>query len=107
MRLKRWQQIAVILSIAWIVGGGAYQWSAYTTRAHSRALAEYESCIEVNVLTHAPATSLCPERASRTLRFELGGLWRKVAIVALLPVALAWFAIYLMLAARQLASNRT
>jgi hypothetical protein len=103
VRLKRWQPAAIILSIAWIVGGGAYQWSAYTTRAHSQALAEYESCIEVNVLTHVPAANLCAQRASRTLTAELRRLWLKVALVALLPVAVAWLAVYLILAVRRLA----
>ena len=105
MRLKRSQQVAIILSVAWIVGGGAYTWGVYTTRAHSRALAEYESCIEVNVLTHVPATNLCAERASRTLTAELGDLWYEVAVVAILPVAIMWLVVYLILVVRQRASD--
>lgn len=97
MLLKRWQWIAIVLSIIWAVSGGAYEWSVSTTRAHSRALAEYESCIEINVLTHNPALNLCAQRASRVFAVELKGLWRCVVIVIVTPLAVVWTVTYLLL----------
>jgi hypothetical protein len=95
MRLTRGRQIVIFLSLAWIVGGGAYRWSAHTSHAHSAALAEYESCVELSMLTHNRSIGECSERSSRTLAAELKGMWGDVAIVALVPTALVWLVAYL------------
>ena len=105
MRLNRWQRIAIVLSVVWAVGSGAYEWSASTTRAHSRALAEYESCIEIDALTHHLAFNQCTERASRVLAVELKELWRNVAVVVLIPLAVVWIVAYIFLAVRRTAKR--
>lgn len=97
MLLKRWQQVAIAFSIMWIVGVGGYKWSTSTTRAHSKALGEYENCIEIDLLTHHPEIDLCSQRASRTLAGDLNGIWRDVAVVAFAPVVVMWIAILLIL----------
>lgn len=94
MRLTRWQQIAVVLSLAWMVGSGAYEWSASTARARSKALAEYENCIEIHALTGSLDLSLCSQRASRTLEAERKGSWRNAATVVLGAPAMVWMTIF-------------
>lgn len=106
MLLKRWQQVAIAFSIVWIVGGGGYKWSASTTRAHSKALGEYENCIEIDLLTHNPEIDLCSQRASGALAGELNGIWRDVAVVAFAPVIVTWIAILLILMIRRAIEKR-
>lgn len=106
MYIARWQKVAIVFSIAWIVGSGAYKWSALTTRAHSKALSEYENCIEIDLLTHNPEIGLCSQRASRALADELNGTWHDVAVVALAPVIVMWIAILLILMVRRTIEKR-
>lgn len=106
MHLKHWQQFAIILSIVWALVGGAYEWSALTSQAHSRAVAEYESCIEIDALTHQLALNKCAERAAHVLAVQLTGVWRNVAAVVVSPLVVAWIAAYIFLMVRR-AAKRT
>jgi len=106
MHLRHWHRLAIVLSVAWAVGGGTYEWSALTTRAHSRALAEYENCIEIDALTHRLALNQCAERASHVLAVQLTGVWRNVAVVVVTPLAIVWIAAYIFLTVRR-AAKRT
>lgn len=101
MLLKRWQQVAIAFSVVWIVSAGGYKWSALTTHAHSKALGEYENCIEIDLLTHNPEIDVCSQRASRALAGGLNGIWRDLAVVALAPVIVMWIAILLILVIRR------
>ncbi|HEV2697357.1 MAG TPA: hypothetical protein VGU90_05140, partial [Terriglobales bacterium] len=90
MHLKPWQRFAILLSFVWAVVGGVYEWSALTSRAHSRAVSEYENCIEIDALTHRLPLNRCAERASHVLAVQLTGIWRNVAAVAATPLAVVW-----------------
>lgn len=105
MRLSWWVRIAIVLSLAWIVGGGGFEWSVHFTHAHSMALSEYKSCIAVKVLTHSLALGDCSQRSSAALAAGLKDLWGAVVLVAFAPVLSTWFAIYVIAKARQLAGR--
>lgn len=105
MHLKHWQRLAIVLSIVWALVGGAYEWSALTSQAHSRAVAEYESCIEIDALTHRLALNQCAERASHVLAVQLTGVWRDVAAVVVTPLAVVWVAVYIFLTVRRAAKR--
>lgn len=103
MRLTHWHRFAIVLSIVWALVGGAYEWSSLTSQARSSAVAEYESCIEINALTHRLALNECAERASHVLSVQLTGVWRDVAAMAFTPLAVAWIAAYILLTVRRAA----
>jgi len=105
MHLKHWQRFAIVLSIFWALVGGAYEWSELTSQAHSKAVAEYESCIEIDALTHRLALNQCADRASHVLALQLIGLWRDVAAAIVAPLAVVWIAAYIFLAVRRAAKR--
>lgn len=105
MYLKHWQRLAIVLSIVWALVGGAYEWSALTSQAHSRAVAEYESCIEIDALTHRLALNECVERASHVLAVQLTRVWRDIAVMVVSPIAVVWIAAYIFLMVRRVAKR--
>jgi len=92
-RLKRWQRVLIVLSIFWMMFGGAWGWR----HANDRADADFKLCI--SQIQSASDVQSC--RAARAK--ALVPRWFGAAAAAVAPVALVWLILYgLVLLARRI-----
>lgn len=97
MKLGGWQRIGVVLSIVWIIGAGIYQRNAELKRANESVSSLFAVCLKTDLLNGGKRVTNCLEETSKNRDIWLEGSWGNVALVAFLPVLLAWPAVFLFL----------
>jgi hypothetical protein len=95
-KLNGWQRIGVVASVVWILGAGFYTLDAVQESDSKTAVAaalECESHIPQGITTLAE----CDKRMTDYEAETYSGEWADAAIVAFVPVPLAWGLAYLTL----------
>ncbi len=93
MRLKVWHRIGIVLSAAWVLGGGGWQAVQMGRLAAEQGELTYSLCYSGS---HASSPEVvCEVQAQRTRDAYRDGLWTEVAVRTFFPLALAWAAAFL------------
>jgi len=97
MRLNGWQKVGLVVSIVWLVGAAIHQRNSDISGADSHATFAYKLCIAEQSANRGSDLKDCQlERAkARTLSME--GSWGNVAFMALVPIPLAWLAVFILI----------
>jgi hypothetical protein len=93
MRLKVWHRLGIVLSVAWVLGGGGWQATQMSRFAAEQGELTYSLCYSG---PHPSSPEVvCELQAQRTRDAYRQGLWTDVAVRTFLPLALAWAAVFL------------
>ena len=96
MRLNGWQRIGIVASVIWAIGAPIYLDSVAQNEARERFKLSYGLCRDIP--TNDP--NRCSERASQQAdtvqRYRLLTDKAIVAVVSLVPIALGWLLVYVL-----------
>lgn len=90
----RWQRLAFVLSIVWILGAGFWERSRQVEFATNHAVSVGRLCLQAN---EKPVNE-CLEEQSRLHERSLAPHWSNVAFIAFVPVAGTWILVALVIA---------
>jgi len=97
MHLNGWQRIGIGLSIVWAVGAAVYQRNADLDRSKSFVDYAFRVCTDAKELAHDTDLKSCLQEREKHTEIWLEGSWGNVAILSLVPIPLAWIAVYILL----------
>ena len=87
MRLISWRRLGIIASAVWVVVGPTYFHLSQEDNARRVARDRYQVCIQTSAAQPGGV-----ERCNKDLRQALAIVqWSSWALLAFIPVALAWF----------------
>ena len=90
LKLGMWQRLGIVLSVLWAFGACTYQRMTDIERANTFVDWSYKVCIESLNLDHIFDYSSCLAQIPKDLAIWLDGSWASVAVVAFLPIPVAW-----------------
>lgn len=94
--MNGWQRIGLVLSVLWILGAGFYQRSADMQRAGDMGGFAMRACMEEQKLKGSFDFSRCSDEFDKMFRVFAEHSWGNVAIVAFVPIPIAWLFVYLL-----------
>jgi hypothetical protein len=93
MKLNGWKRLGILASIIWIIVAFFHTFQVAEDRDIEVAVAIARSCEAVPHADSKKCTNEMYASGARTLPFER----EEAAIIALVPVPLAWFGVYLII----------
>jgi hypothetical protein len=96
VKINGWQRIGIIASVAWVLGAGFHTLDSEQNNATERVVTVIQSCESVHDASRncdAEGDKFIPTWSNGDLQQE----WAWAAIVAFVPLPLAWGAVYLVL----------
>ena len=102
MKLNGWKRIGIIISVAWILGGGAYTYQSGLDSRSKWIVAQHVACDNDSAVYHEDAArerafNECNQIADEGLAIALKEARISAVIVAFAPVPLGWGFAYLFL----------
>ena len=91
LRLNTWQQIAIVLSVLWAIGAWLYTTNSFERGAKLISERMYDDCL----VHRSEATEDCYNIMKQTHHVQMGLGRKQAAARALLPIPLAWIALWL------------
>src|ERR1035437_2151475 len=96
MRLNRWLQIGIALSIVWVVGAAIHQRNADVERADDFVKWSYGVCSDGKALAHDTNLASCETERVKNSVVWMEGSWGNVALISLAPIPLGWLAAFIL-----------
>jgi hypothetical protein len=94
--LTVWQRLGVVASFLWVLGAGYTQYRIDTDGAAQNAQAQFQICSDAVEVHHSSDFTACFNDGRKKRDAANSALWPDVASRAILPPALAWLLVYLL-----------
>jgi hypothetical protein len=96
MKLSGWQRWGILLSILWAIGGAIHQRTEDVEKADDFAKFSYKVCADNKVAESDTDLRSCTEGQEKNRKIWMEGSTGNVAVFALMPIPLAWFAVFIL-----------
>jgi hypothetical protein len=96
MRLNRWVWVGILFSVIWAVGAAVYTHNDDAERADHFVKYAYNVCTSSKTINHDNDMSSCDAERKTNLKTWMEGSNKGAAFVALAPIPLAWFVVFVL-----------
>ena len=98
MSLSGWTRLGVLVSVIWAIGAGTFIRAGDVDAAVRMRSVHMRLCISDKYLKPDFNQAVCEQNAARNYDLSLEHSWARATAGALLPVALTWFVVWLVVA---------
>jgi hypothetical protein len=96
MKLSGWRKWGIVASILWALGATIHQRNENVESANDFAKFSYKVCADNKVALSDTDLRSCTEEQEKNRKIWMVGSWGNVAIFALMPIPVAWFAVFIL-----------